>query len=362
MYLNSSEGAFLYFYIPLFFLKFVNITAGSIILQVVGVMCFLFAMIHIVHQHYDRNTFNIHFCLLSFTALLVLTSGKQGAFFTVVMLVMMYRIKMDNHLYKLLFYFGLLFLTIAIIYSINDVSDDMRYINGEWIEMTKRSNILFVNLIAVICLFLLVHRRSLNKKKLLLILISSILMFMYTGSRSGLVLSILIVLLLIVFKCRFIRNNIIIRHLCVFSPLYCMLFCIYSGLAFGKHAWLSVLNLLIQGRVEQNSIFLERYNILPFGQRIVEGSDVKGEYLNLDCAYLDMLLCEGMLFSILWVLSTITVIRYYYNGKRMVEVSILVMYAIYGITETFLPNCFLNVSLFLYGEYLYRTRRVGTLN
>ena len=46
-------------------------------------------------------------------------------------------------------------------------------------------------------------------------------------------------------------------------------------------------------------------------------------------------------------------IKYMYNNNRMVEVAILVMYAIYGISETFLLNCFLNMSLFLYGEYLY---------
>ena len=41
-----------------------------------------------------------------------------------------------------------------------------------------------------------------------------------------------------------------------------------------------------------------------------------------------------------------------YNNNRMVEVAILVMYAIYGIGETFLLVAFEYVSIF-YEEYLY---------
>ena len=31
----------------------------------------------------------------------------------------------------------------------------------------------------------------------------------------------------------------------------------------------------------------------------------------------------------------------------------MIMYAVYGISETFLPNGFLNTSMFLYAEYFY---------
>ena len=46
------------------------------------------------------------------------------------------------------------------------------------------------------------------------------------------------------------------------------------------------------------------------------------------------------------------VIKSMYEQKRMIVVSILLMYAVYGITETFLPNCFLNMSFFIYGQYI----------
>ena len=319
-------------------------------------------MMHIITEHYERRIFNTHVYLLLFTGILVITCGKQGAFFTAVMLVLMYRINTYQRIYKILVRVGLLFVAISVVYSINDAHTNLRYINGVWQEITKRSNILYVSYMAVTCFYLLVHRSDVNKKKLFMLAIVGYAMFIYSGSRSGFVMLAFLLLLILSFRSRILRNNSLVRYLCVYSPLYCMLFCVYTGWGYGKHAWLSYLDLVMQGRIEQNCIFMGRYAILPFGQHIIEGGDVKGEFLNLDCAYLDMLLCEGVLFSILWVLSTIAVIRYFYNGKRMVEVSILVMYAFYGISETFLPNCFLNVSLFLYGEYLYRTRRVGTLN
>ena len=45
----------------------------------------------------------------------------------------------------------------------------------------------------------------------------------------------------------------------------------------------------------------------------------------------------------------------------MVEVSIVVVYAFYGGSETLLPNCFMNISLFLYGEYIY-SHRIRSVN
>lgn len=59
------------------------------------------------------------------------------------------------------------------------------------------------------------------------------------------------------------------------------------------------------------------------------------------------------LFFVLWVFVNKAVIKYMYDNNRMIEVAILIMYSVYGICETFLPNCFLNISWFLYGEYLY---------
>lgn len=352
---SVNEKALLVFFIPLFGLKFFDVTSDNILLKTFGAFCFLFALWHMFNMNYGKKTFNCLAALLIYSAVLVLTCGKQAVFFTVVMLILMFRINMDRKVYSILLKVGLFFLILNMLYALTfEAQSTTRYINGEWVEMTKRSNIIFINSMAVLCLFCLVYRQKMNVTKVLAVVVVGCLMFAFTGSRSGFVLVVLWALMLLMFRIRWIRNCYIVKYLCILSPLYCMLFCIYTGLAYEKHAWLIILDMLLQGRVSQNCIFLHDYNILPFGQRIVEGSEIGGVFLNLDCAYLDMLICEGLIFAIIWTITSVAVIRYFYKKKKMVEVSLLVMYAFYGITETFLPNCFLNISLFLYGEYLYK--------
>lgn len=359
MFLSKSEKAFLFFFIPLFGLKFIDVTSDNILLKLFGVACFLFALWHILDMNYGKKVFNTLATLLVYSAILVLTCGKQAAFFTVVMLVLMFKVNMDRNVYPILLKVGVFFLLLGVLYTLtHEAQATTRYVNGEWVEMAKRSNIIYVNYLAVVSLLCLVYRQYMSVFKIIAVVVVGYYMYLFSGSRSGFVLVSFWALMLLIFRIRWVRDNYIVKYLCILSPLFCMLFCIYTGWAYEKHAWLTILDMLLQGRVSQNSIFLHDYNILPFGQRIVEGSEIGGVFLNLDCAYLDMLICEGLIFAILWTVTTIAVIKYYYQKGKMIEVSLLVMYAFYGITETFLPNCFLNISLFLYGEYLYKVLKI----
>ena len=360
MVLSKNEKVFLIYFFPLFGLKLLDITSESFILMMVGFICFLFSLNHIYNSQYGKKVFNIFTILLLYSAILVITSGKQAIFFTVLMLILMFRVNMNRIVYKYLFVYGAIFLLFFMLYSYLKGSAEIttRYVNGNWVEMIKRNNLLFVSYMAILCLFLLVHRKNICGLHLMSITILNYIMFVFVGSRTGLIVSLFLSFLLVSFKYNNVRKNFFVKWLCVLSPLYCMLFCIYTGVFYNKHSWLLILDMILQGRICQNSLFMHRYMILPFGQRIVEGSDVGGAFLNLDCAYIDFLLCEGLIFSIMWIIVSILVIKYFYDRSRMVEVSIIVIYAFYGVTETFLPNCFLNVSLFLYGEWLYKKLNV----
>lgn len=360
--LSVNEKAFLAYFIPLLGLKLMDITAENVALKLVGIACFIYSLSHIIECNYGKKVFNVLAVLLCYSSLLVVTCGKQAMFFSTVMIILMYRINLNRKIYSILFKSGVFFLLIYVCHSYisGSAESTTRYLNGEWVEMNKRSNMLYVSYTAVLCLYLLVNRNNVTYVKLLFIILGSILMFFFVGSRTGLLVSLFLVLMLFGFKFDLIRRNIIIKWLCILSPLYSFLFCVYTGLFYEKHLWLLILDKIQQGRIYQNSLFMHDYQILPFGQHLMEkyGENSNGEYLNLDCGYLDLLLCEGFVFAFLWVTITIILIKHYYEKKKMVEVSILVMYAFYEITENFLPNCFLNPSLFLYGEYLYSKLKV----
>lgn len=350
--ITKREFIFLVFFLPLYALKLLDITSGNNLLTVVAIGCFMIFACYMLQESYTRRQIIFFSILLIYSAILIFTCGKQGAFFSIFMILAMKGIDMDRKVYKICFVVGVIVLLLACYINRNGVETTRYMVNGEWESMIKRSNILYVSYTTVVCFFLLKHKKTLTLKHIIGIAISGFLMFRYVGSRSGFIITLLLIIMLFFIKKTNVRNSRLIRYTCVLSPLICMAFSIFSGLYYGQYAFLNIIDMILQGRIFQNYIYMNRYDITFFGQHIYEGTD-KGEFWNLDNAYLDMLLCEGLVFAILWIITTAKTINYMYKNNRMVEVVIIVIYAAYGISETFLPNCFLNVSLFLYGEAFY---------
>lgn len=352
--MNYSRSSFFFFtfYLPLFAIKFLNITSDNIILVVLGVFSFLIIFAWLVSQKYTYFQFRLFAPLLLFSALSVLTSGKQAFLFTVLMIMAMKDMSLDDKIIKVCYKVAIPCFIVTLILTRNGFETE-RYINGEWVTIVKRGNILFVNYTALAVLYLLKRRKNIEGVNLFKILLISVFMSYWSGSRTGLLSMLILLSLLWIFKRRGFVENRILKYVCVYSPLYCMLLCFISAIMFNDSPVLLVADMFLQGRLGQNNMFYDRYGVTMFGNHIFEGIDSSGDFWNLDCAYMDFIICEGLVFSILWIVTTIAVIKYYYSHKKMVEVAILVMYSFYGISETFLPNCFLNMSLFLYGEYIY---------
>lgn len=350
MNIIKKEWIFLSYFIPLFAVKLLDITSDNMILKIIGVLCLGLLAFNITGIKYRIQSFRLFCVLIFFSIILVFTSGKQGIFFSVIMLFTMQGMQQNKRIYKVCFWVGLIFLIIACING-REGTEVSRFMNGEWNAMVKRSNLLYVSYVAIVSLYLFIREKQLRNSELVMIGVISYCMYLYVGSRTG--LGAVIFLLILIFLLRGLRFDQfrIIKYGCALFPLICFLFCLFSGINYGKESFWDILNMMLQGRVEQNSAYLDRYDITLFGQHIYESTDVN-DFWVLDCAYLDMLICSGLLFSFLWIVFNFIVIKSMYEQKRMIVVSILLMYAVYGITETFLPNCFLNMSFFIYGQYI----------
>lgn len=361
MRLNGNENIFLIYFLPLFVLKMIGFTADNVAFMVVGVLCALFILIIILSQKYNPKLFRIFLVSLLYSMILVVTSGKQALFFTVLMIIAMKGVNLNRNILRICFYVGAISLLIAC-YLERASIDTTRYVNGEWVDVVKRSNILFVQYTAVVSIYLLWMRNHITNKHIIYIVITSIFLYLYTTSRTGIIAILFLIALISLFRIKKVRNNRVFKLLIVSSPLTSLSFCLCSAIFYGNGLFWEVLNMLLQGRIYQNSAFWHHYDLRLFGQHIIEKSDGTDMRI-LDCAYMDMIICQGILFALLWTTITIYVINYFYKKGRTIEVSIIVTYAIYGISETFLPNCFLNISLFLYGECLYDIfKKVNTYN
>lgn len=354
MQLYKKEKTFLAYFLPLMSVKLLNITAENIILQAVAVACFFVFIAYFLKVQIPKKIYSLYAILGLYSLLLLFTCGKQGVFFSVLMIILMRDIDLNRNVYKYCFCVGVIFVLLSCILERNTGDYTLRYINGEWREMFKRSNILFISFLAVMYLYLLQRNDKMKWTIALPLIIISYVMSIYTGSRTGVAVVALFFFLVFSLQIDFIKNSKLVKSLCCISPIICMGLIFSATSFYGKSDIVDVLDIITQGRIYQSSVFLDKYGISIFGQHIIENFDSSaGEFACLDSAYMDMLICEGLIFSVFWIIVTMKVINFMWNQNRFLEVAILVSYAVYGITETFLINCFLNISIFFYGEYMY---------
>lgn len=350
MKLYFNELRFFLFFIPIFVLKLINITASDKSLIIVSLICFLTFTVQMYREKFEKKEFFLFMVIMTFCAILVLTCGKQGAFFSIITIIALKDIDCRKRIYIVCSIVAVLG-TLVSMYIERNGASGLRYINGEWREIFKRSNILYISFMTIIGLYVL-QKRKINKIEWIVITLLGYRMYKYTGSRTGLLVLLVFTVSNLILSNKLLARSKFIRLGCVLSPLICMLFSVTTNYLYGQYQILDVLNWSMQGRLALGKAYLERYQLKLLGQKIFESVEVDN-FWNLDCAYLDMLLCYGVLFAILWVVVSSYVICWLYEQKRFAEVALVMMYAVYGISETFLPNCFLNVSLFLYAEYIY---------
>lgn len=345
-----KELGFLLFFLPIFFFKMINKVASDRILVFVSLIClFVFAFFLLYKKIPQKSLFCI-VVLAVYTFVLVMTSGKQGAFLSVVTIIALNNINNKKNIYKICFVVGIVAL-IVFMYTERVGYETIRYMNGEWITMVKRSNILYIAFMAVVSLFLL-QRRKLKWIEIAVISLLGYVMYLYTGSRTGLLSFAVFVFMSTLTKIKFVYRLKLFKWACIMSPAICFIFSVITSYFYGKVPILNILDAYMQGRLTQGQKYINTYNLKLLGQRIFESTD-PSNFWNLDCAYLDMLICYGVGFAFLWIVSSILVTKWLYASERYAEMALMVTYAIYGISETFLPNCFLNVSLFLYAEWIY---------
>lgn len=339
---------FLLYFVPLFFVKLLTFDASSNILKTVAVICFgLFALQIMMEKKYQKKELMIWVIFGAYLALLVLTCGKEGALFSLIAIISMRKTRIIRN-QSILFYIGILGVLLCL-YMTSDTREAIRYVGGAWVSITKRSNIAFISFFAVVNIYLMTFKKN-SLKTIGVVGILSYLVFKYTGCRTGMGCAIILLFLLFFYRYRWFQKSRVVKFFSCVTPTICFVISIALVYVYNSGNKIGILlNSVLQGRLRQGSMFLDTYNPKLFGQKLAENFS-SSNFFVLDSAYLDMYLCYGVIFSVLWVALTTYVIYWAYKKNNYIGVAIIVSYAVFGIAETFLPNCFLNPSLLLYGE------------
>lgn len=206
---------------------------------------------------------------------------------------------------------------------------------------------------AVIAAFILylTNRKGRELFKLLVILfIGNCIVFFYSISYTGFLLTTACLLIFLYFDSRKQFSRIEKYTAAAIFPL-CIFFSIFAPLLTGKGAILEkygeFFNNLFNSRFHATRLFLQT-GITLFGDRIDLGGWA------LDSSYVSLLVRNGLVFFLIVVIAYFFLILYCIQKAEWKKLALILSFCIAGISEPFLFNTsFKNLIFVFLGEYFY---------
>ena len=346
---KRNELIFLVYFLPMFLVKSFGITRGNLLLDTVGVICVVSFFLLSISTKYRYPEMAWFGTVLMLCSVIIVSGGRTAPLLGTVMLLALARVGPKERIYRICLWSGI-FVWLYCLYNTSEVTTDWQHIL--WRERHRGQNVLHINYLTLCALYVLLHADRMDGKRIGMLAVLNAAVFLRTDSRGGLLAGSIMWLVMYVLTKEDISKNRIVRVLCIGTPFLCLVSSFLLSLFYRESEFLRWLNLLLSGRLALGLTYIKRYPITLFGQYTENRGYVGGEYMFLDNSYIDMPFTEGIVFTILWMVVTTAAIRYLYNTGRMVKAALVVGYCIYGMNESILINCFTNMSIFCYSDYL----------
>ena len=124
-----------------------------------------------------------------------------------------------------------------------------------------------------------------------------------------------------------------------------------------KKLFAITLNSLFSSRIEQMAYFWGKYKITFFGQVLENVSSSMAsttmQMHGLDNGYLYMILGQGLIFTLIFLLLSYRTLRKFYNEKKYLYVLTMIIMFMWGMMETTVFRLELNCILLLFSYGLY---------
>ncbi|MDO4413584.1 MAG: hypothetical protein Q4C20_00760 [Erysipelotrichaceae bacterium] len=123
----------------------------------------------------------------------------------------------------------------------------------------------------------------------------------------------------------------------------------------------SSLNELFSGRIFLMQKYFTYYGLTLWGQRVLTGAAAHQYGLStLDNSYVYMLLSYGLVLFLLFIYYFIRVILTYRKEHKSQRLAVIIMYAIYGFSETVTIRFVYNYSLIFLKDVIWKSKKIYT--
>lgn len=209
-------------------------------------------------------------------------------------------------------------------------------------------NVLHVTYIVLMAFVLFGCKKKNTIGTIFMLLIGDALVFIYSLSYTGLLISFLLIGMYIYFL---YRNRISLLEeiliMCIL-PFCFLLSTVIPYLINDEGTIYSICNSILNNRIWAIKVFFDHYNATMWGQRILEDA------FSLDNSYVYALAWYGIVFLVIIYVGYWIVISYYLKMGRRKELAIITTFLIAGLTEQFLFNASIkNITFVFMGEVVF---------
>ena len=210
-------------------------------------------------------------------------------------------------------------------------------------------NLFHASVVILMILYLYYRKVKVTYTELFLLCLANWFVYQYSASRTGLIVGIFAVVLDIVLKLfrrregfmKWIMSGLTAGMIMVFLFSFLLPF-MYNG-DWGSNNWVSVLNRMFTGRIQNGKAVFLSDSITLFGNQ-------NGLSAFLDNAFMFLLVKYGIVVTLMLCMIYIIAVKSMIQRKNIYGIYVIFLFVLYGFMEQFFINSFMNYSMLLAGN------------
>lgn len=348
----TPEHFFFVFYLLVTSAKAMGFAASEgMFLTILSLLSYLFVLIKFLYEKWTLKETVLVYFLLMLGIIIWFFSKRAGIMISIATIVAAKNInikKMFIYSYRIRV-IGFVLVVIFSYMGIMPMNGVFRYDDGILNERFGlgygHPNMLFASFFIIFVIYMYIHFNELKIIHYLVWGVLSICVYRISFTRTGMV-----VMGITMFLCIMLKISKIERWSRMFVPYTSWLFSLVSilgGILVYKSELVAALSELMSGRLVGTYLYMKQYPLTLFGTTFEESS------FFLDNGYIKMLYQSGIIVFCLFNVGMFLVLKKYSKENKTAEILMILAFLIYGISEEFMSNIFMNVSLIFLSDIVF---------
>lgn len=358
-------------FLSLFALKAVGYDSNDPVFVYTTIIMTLVVGIYYILHRYTLKEFVVSIGFLLWALLVTVICGQFALFATVIMIVMSKGLdvkKMASKMYAIQFTIVATKFVLSVTGVIpNNIIGSIR--GGKQIYRQSlgysHPNLASLQYLMIVLLYFYSHLEKIKMIDYVLYGIVVAVIGEMTGSRTFMLLSILY--MAAVYYVRYVKrtqNTKFIKFVAKIFISFPMIFFLFSVVPVPFYnngaSWAYQLNEALSGRIQLAARYFRTYSLNLFGQQVANYSGSE-DYMRLDNGYLNILFRFGIIAMAVFVIGCTALIIHLRKQERWIEILIMAIFLMYGVSETYIYNIYINFTLLYFSEFIFDSKEKNRL-